>query len=189
MRRALIILVSACFMVLLACGEASPSTSVSPTPTTPAITPTSVVRPVDLELHEAPGYSYNPYTDDQLDPNLPLSDACDQIGGCYPHVDCSNVDWSVLVANGQQDASGRPTQQMDWYTTVGGLPSFESPPGFSDEPAPDIMVFPASGTLAPGQQALVHIAGSYAGGSLFYIGFKSPQSPTVWMHVALKCVS
>jgi len=132
-----------------------------------------------LTQQEAPGYSYNPYVDDGA--TQPLSDFCVSIGGCFARVDCANVDWSILLVNAAPD--GRQVGPANWSVSSGAADLYGI---FTPGTAPDIVVAPSAGQLAPGAQELVHISGSYSGGLLFEVSFRDPHA-VVGTSVELKC--
>jgi hypothetical protein len=184
MRRPLLIIAGLSFLIFLACGGTSsvegggPSTGPTPTATATSTPGPEAVQSY-LTLQLAPGFYYNPYTDDHA--TGPLSDYCVGIGGCFPHVDCSNVDWAAMLVNAAPD--GRPVGPADWQTVTGSADVYGT---LTPGAAPNITVSPASGTLAPGAQVLVHITGSFTGGPLFAVHFFDPRA-TISTTLELKC--
>lgn len=186
MKRPLLIIAGMSLLIFLACGGTS-SVIGGGTSSTPVPTATSTTGPENpqsyLNLKQTPGYSYNPYTNDGYTgtDQGPLSDYCISIGGCFPHVDCSNVDWAAILINASPD--GSPVGPANWQTVAGAADlSGNETPGT----APNITVSPASGTLAPGAQVVVHISGAFTDGPLFAVHFVDPHA-SIGAILELKC--
>jgi hypothetical protein len=145
-------------LILLACGDTSSVVGAdTAVPTATATNTTGPENPASyLTVQPAAGYDSYP-----------------------PQVDCSNINWSLILIN-QQPPEGGPTGRANWEAVAGAVGSSGHPlPGT----APGITVSPASGTLDPGGQVFVHISGSFSagpvvnGGPVFDVEFSDPHAP------------